>query len=71
MNTGYTPDEIRSDALNTYKVLSMTHTLQQNIDTSFCNLAQFSDKPNEYSFIFWSRVNSMFVEDLLANKELV
>lgn len=71
MTTQFTPLEIREDALNVYKVLSMTHSLQENISTTFDNLVDFSECPEGYSFQLWSRINSMFVEDLLANQELV
>lgn len=70
MNTKFTPIEIREDALTVYKALSITHSLQQNISTTFDNLVEFSECPDGYSFQLWSRINSMFVEDLLANQEL-
>lgn len=69
MKTEFTEDELRQNALDTYKVMSITYGLDECISRTFDNLEIFNLSPESYYFRYWSRVNSLFVEDLLAHQQ--
>lgn len=68
--TTFTEQFVRDAAFNTYKVLAMTNTQEENLAITSDNVVVFSHQPQDYHFILWSRVFTMFHEDKITQELL-